>query len=255
MNNLKLFNATQLNDVEKRILQYIVDNINIITKIGVRGIAKNTYTSTSVVMRLSKKLGYTGFLDMYYKIYPLIKKQYTFDHEITSTAKDHFFSYDSIFTYNDITQFHYVAKEIAKSNKFIFFYGTGFSSIIAEYFYKKLLILGKKCMMASGTDSSGVLENNIRNIKFFFVISKSGQTELVVNKAKAAKEKNIFIISITGEQANPLAEISDINFRVEDKCPLDDLNIFPNSFFPNVLMVLEAITNEYHKVTISSQTS
>lgn len=240
----------KLSDIENKILNYIIENIDDVMNIGVRGIAKNNYTSTSVIMRLAKKLGYTGFVDMHYKLYPQIKNSTLFtssDMEINNNL----FSIPNINQFNDYNLLKDFAQKLSNiDNEFFFIYATGFSSIIAEYIHKKLLVLGKKSMLASGSDSAAVFENNLNHIGVFLAISKSGQTEQVVNKARTARENNIFTVSFTNEQTNPLAELSDINFKIKDNNKLDDLNIFPNPFFPNLLMLFEAITYEYHKYII-----
>ncbi len=44
-----------LTEIEIEVLNYMIDNINDINKMGVRGVAKNNFTSTSTIMRLAKK--------------------------------------------------------------------------------------------------------------------------------------------------------------------------------------------------------
>lgn len=255
MNITKLVAGKKLNDVELRVLQYIIDNIDDVMNMGVRGIAKNNYTSTSVIMRLTKKLGYTGFIDMYYKVYPLIKSDRQHDNNLSDTVPGNPFSIAHLQQFNNYSQLQQLAQKLTiYDDKFFFVYATGFSAIVAEYIHKKLLVLGKKSMLATGSDSAGVFENNLSHVGIFFAVSKSGQTQQVVNKAITAKENGIYIVSFTNELANPLAEISDINFKIEDKCKFDDLNIFPNPFFPNVLMLFEAITYEYHQLSQAKQT-
>lgn len=250
----KIANGKKLNDVEQRVLNYIIENIDDVMSMGVRGIAKNNYTSTSVIMRLTKKLGFTGFVDMHYKLYPQIKNSTQIS--LTNTAYQHnnLFSIPHLTQFNDYHLLQAFAEKLSLlDHKFFFIYATGFSGIIAEYIHKKLLVLGKKSMLASGSDSAAVFENNLSHIGIFLAVSKSGHTEQVVNKARTARENNIFVVSFTNELANPLEELSDINFKIEDNNKLDDLNIFPNPFFPNLLMLFEAITYEYHQQIIAKQ--
>ena len=51
---------------EKELIEYFVNNVSEALELGVRGVAKKKYTSTSTIMRLSKKLGYSGFIEMLY---------------------------------------------------------------------------------------------------------------------------------------------------------------------------------------------
>ncbi|MDF2473665.1 MAG: transcriptional regulator, RpiR family, partial [Anaerocolumna sp.] len=54
----KLIEGKNLTDVEEKVLRYIIEHIDEVVRMGVRTIAKNNYTSTSTIMRLTKKLGY-----------------------------------------------------------------------------------------------------------------------------------------------------------------------------------------------------
>ncbi|TNG89685.1 MurR/RpiR family transcriptional regulator, partial [Testudinibacter aquarius] len=235
-----------LTKIEYQVLEYIVKNIDNIMHMGVREIAKRNYTSTSVIMRLTKKLGYTGFIDMHYKLLPLIK---TPNFDYTNTDFQELFSSSNIFQLNSHELITRLAEKISTiNNKLIFIYATGFSGIIAEYIYKKILVLGKKAIISSGSDSAGIFENNLNDIGLFIALSKSGETTNVVNKARTAKENNIYVASFTNELPNSLADISDLNYKIEDCGKSDTLNILPNPFFPNALMLFEAISYEYNKL-------
>lgn len=59
----KLRLQQDLTNTEKRIADYILENLTTIPAINVADLAKNTYTSHSSVIRLSQKMGYEGFRD------------------------------------------------------------------------------------------------------------------------------------------------------------------------------------------------
>ncbi|GLB29841.1 transcriptional regulator [Lacrimispora amygdalina] len=248
----KLIEDKNLSESEEAVLHYMIDHIDEVMKMGVRGVAKNTFTSTSTIMRLTKKLGYSGFVDMHYKLLPLVKNV-----EISSIVNEEFINYfhsNSIFQYNSYTQLRDFAKLLYDmKSSFIFIYATGFSAIAAEYLYKKFLVLGKKCILASGMDSVGVFENNLDEIGLMVVISKSGETKLVLDKVKTAKENQIKTISFTSENTNSVNELADICFRINDNNKLDDRNMMPNTFFPQLFMLIETIVYEYHKVVLVSE--
>ena len=52
-----------LTNTEKRIADYILDNLTTAPSLNVDELAKNTYTSHSSVSRLARKMGYDGFHD------------------------------------------------------------------------------------------------------------------------------------------------------------------------------------------------
>ena len=74
MNLVKLVQDKNLTDTEQQVLEYIVGNLDTALSQGVRAIAHANYTSTSTIMRLAKKMGYGGFVDMCYRLRPLVEE-------------------------------------------------------------------------------------------------------------------------------------------------------------------------------------
>lgn len=244
MNLDKLTAGKNLTDLEETILEYIVENISEIQDMGVRAVAKETYTSPASVVRLSKKLGYSGFTDMYYTLLPLVKKEKFEGSVMENTILDNdFSSLASNLSGENMKDFN--DKIFLKSPQYIFIYATGFSNIIAEYIYKKLLVLGRKAIVASGSDSGGIFENNLDDIGCILVVSKSGETEQVYSKLQKAAEAGIFTISFTQDSDNRIANLSDLNIPIKDTHQLDDRNVLPNSFFPSVLLSFEFLLENY----------
>ncbi|MEN8078691.1 MurR/RpiR family transcriptional regulator [Clostridioides difficile] len=242
----KLVENKGLTEIELKVLNYMIDNIEDLNKMGVRGIAKNNFTSTSTIMRLAKKLGYSGFLEMQYNLLSLTKNELADNlHEsdfIESLKMNNLLQGVSN---EDINKFLDILFD--DNQKFIFIYANGFSGIVAEYINKKFLVMGKRCILSNGTDSIGVFENNLDFISSIIVISKSGETPMVLNKVRTAKEHNIKVVSFTNELENSISKISDISFKIEDTNKLDDRNIMPNTFFPKVLIIVELLVYEYYK--------
>lgn len=243
----KLVQGKNLTDIETAVLRYIVEHIDTVLKMGVRGVARENYTSSSTIMRLTKKLGYSGFVDMYYKLLPMVK------HAEGSINEDlqfiNSFCSNTILQYNSYEQMKQFARKLCSFDReFIFIYATGFSAMPASYFYQKLMVLGRKCIVSSGMDSIGVFENNLSDMGMFIAISRSGETQRVVDRVKIARENGIYTVSITNELDNSVNALADIDFRIEDSNKLDDRNMMANTFFPNVLMLVELLIYEYHKV-------
>jgi DNA-binding MurR/RpiR family transcriptional regulator len=195
-------------------------------------------------MRLAKKLGYDGFVDMVYNIMPLIHKEGT-------TPADNNIGMDGAkleglldyISEEDIKHFLELITNMA--GKTIFVYATGFSKLIAEYLNNRLVIIGRKSIFASGSDSIGIFENHLDDMGVLIVVSKSGETKTVLDKVVTAKEKGIKVVSITREIENSIGKNSDVNFRIFDMNKLDDRNYYPNTFFPNACMLVEYLISRY----------
>lgn len=242
----KIIENKGLTERETEVLKYIIENIDNVNKMGVRGIAKENFTSTSTIMRLSKKLGYSGFLEMQYNLLSIVKN--VTDRDINNSNFIDSLNMDSIIEINerkDIDNFIDILLE--ENSKFIFIYGNGFSSIVAEYINKKLLVMCKRCILSNGTDSIGIFENNLDCISCIIVFSKSGESPMVLNKVKMAKKHNIEVVSFTNEEENSISKLADIRFRVQDTDKLDVRNVMPNTFFPKMLAMIEFIIFEYYK--------
>lgn len=248
----KLIQDKNLTSTEEMVLRYIIENIDTVMAQGVRGIARTNFTSTSTIMRLTKKMGYTGFVDMHYRLLPLVKNTESVHNSDMQFIDS--FQFNSLLKYNSYESLRGFAGRLNQmKSKYIFLYATGFSACAAEYMHKKLLVLGKKCILSSGMDSVGVFENNMDDMEMFIVISKSGETRSVLDKLKTAAENQIYTVALTGAGDNSIGRSADLWFRIEDSNPLDDRNMMPNTFFPNVLMLTELIVYEYHKILLAER--
>lgn len=186
---------------------------------------------------------------MHYRLQPLVKNT-----GVIHDTDMHFidsFSTNTLLKYNSYDKIRSFAEQLYDiKEEYIFIYATGFSAVAAEYMYKKFLVLGKKCIQASGMDSVGVFENNLDDLGAFIVISKSGETRLVLDKVRTAKENGIRVTALTGDGENSIGRLADTWFCIEDSNKLDDRNMMPNTFFPNVLMLIELLVYEYHRILL-----
>lgn len=242
----KLTEGKNLTEIEDTVLRYMISHMDSMLKMGVRGVAKENFTSTSTIMRLTKKLGYNGFVDMYYKLLPLVEQA---DHVSTDLQFINSFCSNSILKYNSYEDIKEFARRLCQlKSGYVFLYATGFSAIPLEYLTKKLLVLGIKCIYSNGMDSIGVFENNLEHMEMLVVVSRSGETRWVADRVKTAAENGIYTVSFTNEAKNRVSSMTDMQFRIEDSNKLDDRNMMANTFFPNVIMLMELLIYEYHKV-------
>lgn len=239
----KIIRNKKITVLEEQVLEYIIENIENVMDIGVRGVASANFTSTSTIMRLSKKLGFTGFVDMIYNISPLINSKNTGIREEVSPLIGTDIAFLS--QYIEEKQVNKFIKYLVnRKGKYIFIYALGFSKIVGEYFNKKMLGIGIKSILI---DSIGSFENNLEDMDMLIVISKSGETKEVLDKVKAAKENNKLVVSFTKEVENCISNLSDISFKIFDMHKLDDRNILPNSYFSNIIMFMEYLIYRYYE--------
>lgn len=232
----KLFGNVKLTKLEEEILTYLINNIDDCMNQGIREIAKKNFTSPSTIIRLSKKLGYSGFVELIYSI----------RNKIPSTdTDDTFASIDSknIFSTNYNNAIDDFINCLKQGN--ILVSGEGFSEIVSKYMYMKLLVLGKKSILSTFIDLDVLFDNHVETINSIILVSKSGEGSHCVNSCMQAKERNIKIISFTGNSESTLAKNSDIVLLIRDNHKLDNDNYYPNPFFAYCIECFELIINKY----------
>lgn len=127
----------------------------------------------------------------------------------------------------------------------IFIFGTGYSEIVCQYFYKKLLINDFRTYKADGLEFHSFLHHRNIDIGSVIFVSKSGTTSYIVQIAQQAKKQGVPIISFTGNMSNPLKELSDIAFVIEDGIKYDYDNSEYTPFLGQTILLLEKLMNEF----------
>jgi DNA-binding MurR/RpiR family transcriptional regulator len=246
MNMDKIIGEAQLTEIEMTVLNFLIAHIDNALEMGVREIARENYTSTSTVMRLSKKLGYNGFIDMYYKL--LAQNNSTEDINNSSNTFVEQFEDPIEIKYDQYSAIKIAAKEIADAKNLVFIYGTGFMGMMAEYLAKKLLVIGVKVIYSNGADSIGIFENNLEDISVLILFSRSGRSNHVINRATTARENGIYTISFLNDKGSPLADESDCLIKIHDDNIFDDRNQKPTLFFSKVIGMIELLIYEYYRL-------
>ena len=125
---------TNLTELEKVILNKIHDHISRNERVGINTIAQECFVSKSAIVKLSKKLGYSGYSEMYYTTL-----------SSTNNALKLDFSHDIVDTYkgDSLTIHINMLVELLKDyrEKRIYLDSLGFCDSAKEYYLQKLLSL------------------------------------------------------------------------------------------------------------------
>ena len=207
---------------EQIIADYIIAHKYQLKNLSTRDIALATYTSSAGVIRLAKKLSYSGFnelkedylseldyINQHFKEidanFPFAANQSIMDiAEIMSTlmqetARDtlHLIKHDPLMK----------ATRILQQSSTIYFYATSGNFLLAQNFKLKMNRIGKKVEVDDlDTPYSSLL---ITPNDCAIIISYSGQTPSLIKIAKNLKNKKIPVIVITSIGENTLSESAD----------------------------------------------
>lgn len=225
----KLADKYKLTETEIQVLSYILDNHEQALNMAVRDVANLNYTSAATVIKLSKKMGYTGYIDMVYRLNFMIKNR-QMDRNHTSDLTS--------FMNNIPSRFLETSIKLIRSHKdgLILVSATGFSTPLAEYIERKLLVTGFRAIK---TNAYEVYDSNKLGASLMIAISRSGETDTIVRVADSARNNNMDILSFTGEQMNHISGISTVSIPILDDKALDDRNLQANYFYARVIIVFE----------------
>lgn len=222
----KLKNQEAFTETEKRIANYIVENITDIPHIYIEDLAKSVYTSHSAVIRLCKKVGYSGFRTFKLAIAEAVHLE---QHVLGSVnANFPFGAQDSPMeiakkmadlTINTINRTHAQLNDdlLAKAADFlltaerIFLFSTGDSQIRGRSFQNKLIKIDKSVIIAD--EYRDAAWNTVRLTKkdCALFISYAGRNAQYQNFLRYFKEEKIPTILITGNDRSGLAKLASLS--------------------------------------------
>lgn len=175
--------------------------------------------STATVMRVAKKLGYSGFTELKYAI-----KQ-ELDHRIEQTqatkslevVKQNLLNEVSITKDNLPDDEVKKVAEILKSKKRIHMFAKGLTLNVLEYASKQLQTAYRPVYLYNDTHIAYINAETFSEDDVIFLASLSGKTHQVIRVAQIAKSRGATLITITGRRINELSKMGDINFKVANE--------------------------------------
>lgn len=226
MDLYNLFRDVKLNKTELNVLNYIQQNPERCIQIGIRNVAKDCYSNPSSIIRLAKKLNFSGWLELVYFI----------KFNITMPKLD-VTNHIDFMTIQPIERLPSVINNLHKQK--ILIHGSGFSQLIAQYIYNKFLVIGVNASLALWPDYDILEQRTSQPYDSIWIISKSGRSSSTMKWINALENKGIDIISLTGDHKSPLAMVSTMSFVIHDPQKYDDDIYWSNPFFGYCLLGFE----------------
>lgn len=206
MENLaKLFN--KLTNSEQKVFTYIYANQQKVIKMKINDLAKETFTSKTVIINLSQKLGFEGFSDLKY----YLKSNNSVDDDIKVLEDLQYGLKQNIektFVVIEADLYKKISREVIEA-KTVYVFARGTSKAAGYYLNHLLLTLGVKCIFVKDYNLLTLVGNTLESDELVILISLSGNTEKILEVANIAKVKGSRTIAITSFGNNELSKISD----------------------------------------------
>lgn len=233
---------------EQFLANYILAETENVLKESIYELAKNTNTSTTSVIRLCKKLGFTGYKHFKIELARDYEQYLKSDHNINVNIP--FKAHDSdIIISSKIaalsietirnTQSLLSEANLKKATKLLLtaknIYGIGVSDpfIRLEDFRLKLLRINRYLKLIDLQAEQYHLTKNSSSRDIAIIVSNSGKTAEIVNDARLFYLNKTPIIAISKDKNSPLAKYSTVFFQL----PNEDVGEFQVSNFSSQLAI------------------
>lgn len=194
-----------LNEAELCVYHYVVKNTKHVLNLSVRELADEAHVSTATVMRFCKKMGFSGFSELKYKIRETMEQQETIKNEQANSLIE-YVEYIKSKEYSDNIK---KAAELIKCADSFQIFGLSVCRDIAKYTARRFCRAGVYCYgiddinypildVPEGKESVIVIIHNfVKQKELFEVVSKY-------------KSKNYTIIMVAYENVGMIEQLCDL---------------------------------------------
>lgn len=200
---------------EKELCKYILENPDEIIKISVQDLAKRCGFVPSTVIKMAKRLGFSGFAELKIVLASELDSARARSFNLDNFHRQ-FGDYDTLVT--DLLNqamsrlskkdIKLACEKISKARN-VDIYSFGFDSVCGLDLYLKLLQLGKRVSHYENGYSQIISASNLNKEDLIIVISSTGASRDLIDAVKFGKESGATIISMS-PVSSLLSEESDI---------------------------------------------
>jgi len=218
-----LTRGESLTRAEYRVLAHLTVHPLLLGNITVRELATATFVSTATIMRLCQKLGFSGYSEFIWHCKQLLADTPHIARQPANegnTLPVHFHQFMANYqqTFAWLTpQKRQAFATLLRDKESFFLYGAGFSYLFSEYLTRNLQVLGKTAYISGPVDSRNIFLSNAARYQVFIAVSRSGETEQVIDKARIARNVGMTVVAFTRASANTLAKLADLHFALYDE--------------------------------------
>lgn len=216
-----------LRTAESRVADLILSNPQEIIKMSITDLAEKCNVAEATIVRLSKKLGYSGFQEMKISLARDLVEPIKNIHEEVSPADDLHIIGQKVFhsaieslsdtlKILDFNELEKAIKAIASARK-VDFYGVGASGIVALDAHHKMFKTGLNSAAYNDPHMQVISASLLSKGDVAVGISHSGSTKDTIESLKAAKDANATTICITSFMKSPITKVSDIKLVVASR--------------------------------------
>lgn len=226
----------KLTATQSQIYNYIVANKEQVITVTLRELAKILHVAPASVVRTLTALGYKHYYELQSQIREELSRNKVVD-DITYQAQ-YYFSANFLPDYEEkIEQF----KQFARETKDFIFFGIGTSGDLCDYGARQFVNNGRNAFAIGDPYYPVELSRDSYQNKTVIVLSVSGEGQPTIDQVKHFREQGAKIVSITNDEDNTIANLSDLNFSYHLEFKIIDRTINLTTQVP-VVYLLERLS-------------
>ena len=209
-----------LKTAEKKAADLLIQNPELFSKGSIGEVSSKAGCSEATITRLSKKLGYDGYIDLKFQLtqskesdstefYEDIDENDSYDTVVTKVFQASIQALSDTLNTIDKEQYEIAVNLLCNADKIIFC-GVGDSANVALSGYQKFLRMGLNVQASADFDIQLINISLLKENDVVIVISHSGRTKSIVDLAKYTRNIGAKVICITNFPSSPLVKNSDV---------------------------------------------
>lgn len=227
---LQMKQIKDLSPSERQVVNYILEEPEQALNMGIVEIAQKTFTSTSSVLRLCRKLGTEGYTDfrmrlstdlndyigatlLYTRQEPLNEND-TIAEIVDKVTASNVRAVLDVKRFNEETEIERVVDMMSAAEQ-IDFYGSGVSNLICQDAKVKAMRMGVRATAHSFYYEMAMQARTCSKNNLAVILSYTGQTEDTLRVATYLQRRGVPSVSITSHSDNPLLPFCDVNLYVD----------------------------------------
>ncbi|MDO5750016.1 MAG: MurR/RpiR family transcriptional regulator [Rothia sp. (in: high G+C Gram-positive bacteria)] len=235
-------NQHRFSETEREILAFMLENEEFVAEATINSLAHKTYTSTSSIIRLTKKLNFSGFAELKYFIKSSLSNTEPYNPRFIESGRE-----DILRTYDYLEHMDLgsMLKRIFTART-VYCYGTGYAQRNAvQEFAKSMQICGKFCHIIPARNEFESAMNIMSQDDIVVIVSFSGQTENMREHIKMLQLRKIPMIAITAIGVNYMSSHADFSLHYQSTPTQLSTQRKPFNSFVALSVLLDYIVRRY----------
>lgn len=226
-----------LTETEKKVYDIIYKYVKNNEKVSIGTVAKKGFVSVATVVKLCKKMGYTGYKEMYY-------------HLLTKETKNiisiDFNDFKGLVTVSNTIDLKIIAEILyVYRNSINIVSSCGYCDSARDYLLQRLWSFGFRAINSYHKEALEI--NSIRK-GAYFVFSQSGEVDFLLERCEYALNNGYNLIIITSNISSPLAQMAHLTINVESNREGSIYKYKANLFTAKIIAFIELLFEEYSKL-------